>query len=361
MPDNDTQGTFSGPKKLFKIHTLLNCLNLKFQNNYIPCQNIAIDKNLTLKSCKYGIDIFGLCESSSGYLWKFIIYTGSETDVESKVNCRYVETNKASDIVIKLMEDLLNKGYNLWMDDYYNSPNLAAFLKTRGTHVAGTLRLNRKNVPPEVKCAKLRRGEFIAQHLDGVMVLKWKDRKEVAIISTFHDAAMATQQRHGVEIKKPACVVAYNHTKGAVDLQAQKLQAYLLERKRGTNWYMKLFRRLLNVSVHNALVFHNSQNSKMDHLNFRVNLVTSLFERYGSTLEIRKQGRPSINPPPTRLRERHFIEKIPATGKKAKPQKRCVVCQKKGKRKESIYSCPDCKAGLCLETCFKVFHTVEDL
>ncbi|PSN39794.1 hypothetical protein C0J52_19451 [Blattella germanica] len=123
----------------------------------------------------------------------------------------------------------------------------------------------------------------------------------------------------------------------------------------------QLTQRLLNVSVHNALVFHNSQNSKMDHLNFRVNLVTSLFERYGSTLEIRKQGRASINPPPTRLRERHFIEKIPATGKKEKPQKRCIVCQKKGKRKESIYWCPDCKAGLCLETCFKVFHTVEDL
>jgi hypothetical protein len=39
------------------------------------------------------------------------------------------------------------------MDNYYNSPDLAAFLKKHGTNVAGTLCLDRKNVPPTVKTA----------------------------------------------------------------------------------------------------------------------------------------------------------------------------------------------------------------
>jgi hypothetical protein len=51
--------------------------------------------------------------------------------------------------------------------------------------------------------------------------------------------------------------------------------------------------------------------------------------------ESHQVGRPSINPPPQRLTERHFIEKIGATGRKAKLQKRCVVCQKK-RQKEGI-------------------------
>ena len=147
---------------------------------------------------------------------------------------------------------------------------------------------------------------------------------------------------------------------GAVDLKDQKLQPYLLERKKGTKWYVKLFRRLLNVAVHNSLVIYNSQNIAMDHLTFRLKLITSIFETYGRAVKSRKHGRPSVNPPPARLTKRHFIEKIPASGKKAKPQKTCVVCQKSGMKKETIYWCPDCQTGLCLDTCFKLFHTVEN-
>jgi hypothetical protein len=49
------------------------------------------------------------------------------------------------------------------MDNYYNSPDLAVFFKTCCTNVAGTLRLNRKNVPPTVKNAKLNKGKVISQ------------------------------------------------------------------------------------------------------------------------------------------------------------------------------------------------------
>ena len=65
--------------------------------------------------------------------------------------------------------------------------------------------------------------------------MKWKDKKDVSIISIFHGASMATQQKHGIEIKKPACVIDYNQGMGAVDLKDQKPQSYLFERKKGTN------------------------------------------------------------------------------------------------------------------------------
>jgi hypothetical protein len=50
--------------------------------------------------------------------------------------------------------------------------------------------------------------------------------------------------------------------------------------------------------------------------------------------------------------EPHFLECIPATGLKARPQRKCVVCEKHRKRKESIYWCSECEAGLCLDGCF---------
>ena len=58
-----------------------------------------------------------------------------------------------------------------------------------------------------------------------------------------------------------------------------------------------------------------------------------------------------------RLIERHFPERIPPTEKKARPTKRCVVCYKNNRRKETVFWCPECEAALCVEECFKAFHT----
>jgi hypothetical protein len=45
------------------------------------------------------------------------------------------------------------------------------------------------------------------------------------------------------------------------------------------------------------------------------------------------------------------------SGKKVKPQRQYVVFSRWGVRKESIYWCPDCEAGLCLGECFMIYHT----
>ena len=56
---------------------------------------------------------------------------------------------------------------------------------------------------------------------------------------------------------------------------------------------------------------------------------------------------------------RQFLELVPLTDKKEKPQKRCVVCTKEKKRKESRYQCKTCSnhPELCPVSCFEVFHT----
>jgi hypothetical protein len=141
------------------------------------------------------------------------------------------------------------------------------------------------------------------------------------------------------------------------------LQPYLLERKKSTKWYPKLFKRLLNVAMHNAMVTYQclSNNKNIDTLKFRLSLAQGLVEKHSSAVPCPVYGRQLLELAPKRLTERHFLERIPATGSRAKPQKRCIVCSKHGKRKESIYWCSECEAWLCLDGCFKKYHTTLKL
>ena len=220
--DNESLPTYQGPPKLFKIYPVICHLNKKFQTLYLPNQNIAIDESLTLlngrlsirqylplKASKFGIKIFELCESTTGYLWCFLIYTGKNTVLESSLITP--ETPKTAAIVLKLLEALLSRGHTLWMDNFYNSPELARQLKIQhSTDCVGTLKLNRKNVPKEVKDKKLKKGEIIARHSGPVTVLKWRDKRSVTLVSTYHSADTQRVSKRGKETEKLIFIFSTN-------------------------------------------------------------------------------------------------------------------------------------------------------
>jgi hypothetical protein len=99
---------------------------------------------------------------------------------------------------------------------------------------------------------------------------------------------------------KPVVVYDYNKNMLRVDLKDQMLQPYLLERKNGTKWYVKLLKWLLNVVIHNSMVIYQSHpnKEKMDILQFRLSLVQGLVEKRGSGVLRPVHGRPSVRPPP---------------------------------------------------------------
>jgi hypothetical protein len=250
--DNTSKDISEGQQKLFKICPIIRHLILKFQNLYLPQQDISADESLILwkgrlsfkhylplKSSQFEIKTFELCESNSGYLWSFLVYSGKDTILESFLISK--DTPKATAIVLKLSEPLLHKGYTLWMDNYYNSPALAKFLKSCNTDCVETVRVNRKVMPKKLQESKLQKGEAIAQHSGPVCVLRWCDRKDVTLISTYHAAEVQKVVKRGKEKQKPVCVIHYIQHKGGVDKKDQLLQTYLVERKRMNKWYMKLF------------------------------------------------------------------------------------------------------------------------
>ncbi|KAJ8946779.1 hypothetical protein NQ318_018989 [Aromia moschata] len=185
--NNDEFDEASHPNpQLNKIWPVYDCLVTKFREAITPEKYIAIDESLLLykgrlgwiqyiplKRARFGIKTYMLCESKSGYVWNFIIYTGKQTNLDAD----YKDLPVSSQVVMTLLKPLLNLGYTLTMDNFYNSPQLADLLLTHKTDVYGTLRLSRKEVPNELKSKKLKKGETASYQRGKVTILKWKDKK----------------------------------------------------------------------------------------------------------------------------------------------------------------------------------------
>src|SRR6218665_265623 len=138
------------------------------RSSYIPNENVAIDESLLLwkgrlsmkqyiplKRARFGIKIYALSESDSGYIWNAFIHIGTAMQLREAV-----DGLKSSRIVLTLAEDLFGKGYCIFLDNWYSSPALYRQLALNKTDAVGTVRLNRKNMPLDLK-KKIKRGETI--------------------------------------------------------------------------------------------------------------------------------------------------------------------------------------------------------
>ena len=99
---------------------------------YKPSQNIAIDESIIAfkgrlgciqymrgKPHPWGIKAYVLADSVTAYLYKVCIYLGKQTELVKP------ELPHTIRVVLTLLETLDNKGYDLYVDKFYNSPALA--------------------------------------------------------------------------------------------------------------------------------------------------------------------------------------------------------------------------------------------
>ncbi|XP_028172018.1 piggyBac transposable element-derived protein 4-like [Ostrinia furnacalis] len=354
--------------KLFKIEPIITHLNNKFQELYRLGQNIALDESLTQwkgrlsikqfiknKVASTGIKSYEVCESQTGYLYRFKVHAGHG---EQKRHDDNPVSGIIPSLVLELIKGLENKGHTLWMDNYYNSPPLARVLKSLGIDCVGTLRTNRKCVPQELanlQKTDMARGQISAFTSGDIDILVWRDTNRVAMISTYHGVGV-----HTVEEKtKPTVVCDYNLFMGGVDKKDQMLSTYPLERKRTSIWYKKFFRRLLNVSVLNAYVLHKNntqEGANVSHRSFRQKLIKQLLENHFKGPEIKTAVVSSDLGTPVLSQEvlNHFPMEygiVPGCAKNNRIRRTCVVCHKR-----QSYYCPACDKPLCI-TCTKLYHS----
>ena len=117
------------------------------------------------------------------------MYTGKEGDRGDK--------GLVHGVVLELVDDerLQDKGYVVVTDNFYSSPALFRDQQQRGFGACGTTRRDRRGIPLTVRDAKLQRGEIVSSRDDGILSLKWRYKRDVTMLSTYHDDGMVTKNR----------------------------------------------------------------------------------------------------------------------------------------------------------------------
>ncbi|XP_053616885.1 piggyBac transposable element-derived protein 4-like [Plodia interpunctella] len=349
--------------RLSKIRTVVDNLNHTFAFHFTPNEYLCVDESMIpfrgriifrqynkSKRHKYGIKLFKLC-TTPGYTTKLEVYAGKTVDSDC---------NTPTNVVLNLAHNLLGKGHTMFVDNWYTSLELAEKLIQQDTHLVGTLRKNRRNLPKDVMNANLKPGEFIAKENEsGVTVMKWKDKRDVYLLSTKHSIGFIKKNnKRGEEKIKPKIVIDYNKAKAAVDLSDQ-MTAYSSPLRKTLKWYKKLgIELLLNTAVVNARVlFQSTTKKKMPVVDFRKSLSKYLI---CSTKENITQSAPRPK------RQKHVLKKN--EGSAVKTRKFCRDCYKKNvalhgrkvaknKTKKVTWFCPICPDNpyLCRE-CFDQCH-----
>lgn len=369
--DNDAEPVEGD--SLRKIRSVVDHLKTTFKSNFYPFQNLCIDESLLLykgrlyfkqyipsKRHRFGVKFFLLCDCETGYVLDFIIYTGVTTDVEEYTA---EKMGKSGEIVMTLLAPYLNKGHTLFVDNWYSSPTLFSHLHDKKTNTCGTVKPTRKFMPKLSE--KLNRGEVIHKSTDNLLVMKWQDKREVRMLTSCYTAEMKdtgkTDHLTGEKIYKPKCIVEYNNNMGSVDKSDMLLSSIESVRKT-IKWYKKVFFHLLDLAVLNSYQLYKTKTGENIPLSvFQLNLVKKIIEKYHTPLARTSGGRRAENAEcDLRLTERHFPSHVPPTTYKTNPSKRCVVCEKQKRRKETRYMCAICHAALCIVPCFELYHTKKN-
>jgi hypothetical protein len=191
------------------------------------------------------------------------------------------------------------------------------------------MRTNRKEFPDFVKRARLKKGEAVAAFRKKQMIMKWKDKRDVVLVSTYHDDSMEDVTTRQDVMQKPSVVSDYNKNMGGVDRNDSQLQSYKLAREHLKKYYQKIFRYLLDVVCLNAFIIYKKKCGSISRLDFLLTLAES-WTSMGGMVEPATRGRPSKSPETSQLLGRCFPDMAPGTSKK-KPTRRCVVCWARGK------------------------------
>lgn len=337
--------------RLHKIKSVLKFFNKKMADLYYPQRELSLDESMVLwkgrlvfrqyiqnKKHKYGIKLYMLTEPC-GVILKVLVYTGTMDNLGGK--------GHTTKVVLELMQNYLDSGHSLYLDNYYNSFDLANKLTDRKTHSTGTLNSKRKNNPKAVIDKKLKKGETVAAYSHGIVVGKWKDKRDVIYISNEHENNMTeyTDRRNRAR-EKPTPIFYYNKFMEGVDHQDQLSTYYPCERKT-LRWYKKLGIHLIHLMLLNSFLLYQKYSG----------LKKSLYDYRLSVIE-RLLNVQAIKTPRVRQTE-HVLSRITDKGADGRThRKRCRVCHERKQRKMTLYHCEQCPdhPGLCVGNCFDVFH-----
>lgn len=290
----------------------------KLKNYYIPHAYVAIDEQLIgfrgncpfrqympSKPAKYGIKYWALCDTS-GYCLKIEPYLGASEERPASMG--------VGEHVIDTLSRGMDEGRTIVCDNFFTSLAVGKILKQRKLALVGTVRKNRRELPPEFTKLPREPNSCIYGFRSEATLLSFapKKRKVVVLLSTQHSDGSLDPNG------KPEIINTYNKYMGAVD-KNDFMTAAVTARRRTRRWPMAVFYHMINISCLNSYVLwkglHPEKLSRRDFIK-------------DMTMEILGVG--EARPPETAS---------PPKNKK----KWCVSCRKHQTRK----ACNKCKKCVC--------------
>lgn len=350
-----------------RFKPLIDHANRLFRHHYTPKQALSIDESLVgtkkrigmtqympkKKHHRWGIKLWVLCDAITHYCVAFFPYKGAiYEDNASK------ERGLAHYVVKTLLDmgNYLRKGYHLFLDNFFTSIPLARYLYENMTLLTGTLRLDRRGVPRQLK-GKYEVGKKVYVRKGPILQMAWREKKsnksQFIVITTDGEAKTVryTINRNGKLIikQKPSIVHQYNRGMGGIDGTDQMLYTYLDERKCLKPWKKVIF-NIIGRMMLNAYVLYKVSNEKP---NSRYGFMTDVIDALAADELTGKSGNDGGGDGPG---GKYGLEKLPE-GK----QKDCSACSGKknpeGKRRRSSTVCMNCKVGVHPQ-CYHI-HTCQ--
>jgi hypothetical protein len=363
ITDNKT----SSSDRLRKIRPLFDVLVQNFQKQYQPSIHLTLDEDMCkfkgrnlmkqymrAKIVKWGYRIWKLCDAKTAYVLNFDVYTGAEAGKVTK--------DLASNVAKRLTEDYQGKNHVVIMDNYYTSVPLFLDLLNTSTYACGTIRPRRKHLPEMIRQKKvMNRGDHEFWQAGNLVSTIWQDRKPVYLLSTCCEPlGPDTVIRKGLdgkaqEIPCPPSLKLYTQYMGGVDRSDRMVRTYSTSR-RSKKWWVRLFYYCLDTALANSYILyqHSPNHPQMTYLQYVEQVALGLIGTPSLVKRVRQSGlkkKRAKRSHPLPISGQHWPKKVTIS-------RQCRYCSSQGKnRRRVLYTCETCNAYLCIDPCFKLYHT----
>lgn len=305
------------------------------------------------KPAKYGLKIMCLTDAHTSYLYNAYLYVGKDSDGQT-LSPEERKLGKPTQSVIRLCKPIANSRRNVTADNWFSSLEVIRELEKMKLTYVGTLRSNKKEIPPEFKADKKRQvGSSLYGFSEEATLLSSvpKPNKAVILISSMHRSKYTDTSNN-----KPEIISFYNATKSGVD-NLDKIIANYSPNRRSRRWPLTIFYNMIAVSLVNAGIVYASYDDTpvIKRFDFIHNLANVLIKKQ---LE-RRLRIPNLPDCLTKIVKEILgvEEQVPAGMReitdRLPKRKTCRYCSYE-KRRQTAYKCIKCENPVCLECSKKV-------
>ncbi|KAL7406584.1 hypothetical protein ABVT39_022659 [Epinephelus coioides] len=348
--------------KLWKLRWFLDYLTTQFQSLYELDGFVTVDESmvklkgrlafrqyLPLKPTKWGVNVWVMAETSTGYVANFQVYTGREGTQEKGLAHR---------VVMDLSTPYYGSHLSIYMENFYSGVELFQDMKSKGLNACGTVRANRKGLPKNkmlTKQTSLGKHEFKVAQKDDLTFCVWQDTKAVMVLSNYHDPTekgsvkRRKQELNQTEVVVPACLSDYQKPMKGADLLDQMVGYYQFQHC-SKKWWRRLFFFFLAVRCYNAYVAARCAGGKTFTAKYKSGYkewLKDLAHELVTPVTVRSAPQPTVLEGAT---SEHDCEKIYT---KRRVCRECALSRSgtDARASATVYSCRQCNKAVYIE-CF---------